>query len=208
MKEICLLSGISGLTFDPDTAAMFPTSKSSHLNRKGSLKQQFLSLSLSLSFSVWVWLQPQANQTCSQVIWAVFVIWDNDKHFLKTIFFVHYHADKILFYLHDNVKSNWPTMSDTVTLTRLSFAKPKRATSPACQPHFELDKVHIPQLRRLWLFQCSAGKTRDLHPKPCCIPQDNGTAVLGDRRGFAKTHSSRSQKSAIMARFLSQQLAE
>lgn len=201
MKEICLLSGISGLTFDPDIAAMFPTSKSSHLNRKGSLKQQFFSL------SEWAYSHKQIR--LAHRWFEPFLSYETTINTFLKLFFISFSLFiEILLYLHANVKSNWPTMSDTITLTRLSFAKPKRATLPACQPHFELDRVRIPQPRRLWLFQCSAGKTRDLHPKPCCIPQDNGTAVLGDRRGFAKTHSSRSQKSAIMAWFLSQPLAE
>lgn len=38
MKEVCLQSGNSGLTFDPDTAAMFSTSKSSRFNRKSVLE--------------------------------------------------------------------------------------------------------------------------------------------------------------------------
>lgn len=64
MKEVCLQSGISGLTFDPDTAAMFSTSKSSHLNRKASWKQHFSFFSPPHPPPN---RQPQANLTPSKV---------------------------------------------------------------------------------------------------------------------------------------------
>lgn len=60
MKEVCLQSGISGLTFDPDSAAMFSTSKSSCFNRKASWKQQCSFFLTSPSLLSW---QPQANLT-------------------------------------------------------------------------------------------------------------------------------------------------
>lgn len=55
MKALCLQSGISGLMFDPDTAAMFSTSKSSHFNRRASWKQQspFFHLSIPAEQAAW-----------------------------------------------------------------------------------------------------------------------------------------------------------
>lgn len=76
MKEVCLQSGISGLTFDPDTAAMFSTSKSSHFNRKASWKQHFSFLSPPHPPPN---RQPQANLTPSKVTWAVSTTETNKK---------------------------------------------------------------------------------------------------------------------------------
>lgn len=70
MKEVRLQSGVSGLTFDPDTGAMFHTSKSSLFQLNSILETTVFFHRPSPSLS----RQPRANLTPSKVTWAILKI--------------------------------------------------------------------------------------------------------------------------------------